>query len=383
MYKRVLLIILDSVGLRAASDAALFGDTGASTLGHVYQETKIRLPNLERLGLGKLLNLDTPLQQHAAYAESIPQSAGKDTIAGHWEMMGIKLQQPLPVYPEGFPADLIQEFSSRIGTSVLGNKAASGTEIIKELGQLHLQSGSPIVYTSADSVLQIAAHEEIIPIPRLYSMCEVARELLTGEHAVGRVIARPFVGVYPNFKRTENRKDYALSPPQETVLDRLIANNIEVYAIGKITDIFAGRGISHSVHTADNTDGMQQIARVTRDEMKSGLLFANLVDFDSKYGHRRDVQGFAQALIQFDNWLPSFISQLTTDDLLMITADHGNDPTYKGTDHTRETAPLLIWGVREKQNLGNTCFSDIGATILSNFGLEIIAGKPLPIRMRV
>lgn len=379
MFKRVFLIILDSVGLRASDDAASFGDEGASTLGHIYETTGIRLPNLESLGLGKLLGLNTKVNEKAAYAEMVPESAGKDTIAGHWEMMGINIEEPLPTYPNGFPADLINKFETKIGRGILGNRPASGTVIIKELGEEHLKTGKPIVYTSADSVMQIAAHEEIIPVNELYKMCEIARELLTGKHAVGRVIARPFIGENSNFTRTKNRKDYALSPPKATVLDKLLKENIGVYAIGKIEDIFAGKGISFSVHTADNNDGMKQILKVANEEMKQGFLFANLVDFDSKYGHRRDVKGYANALIEFDAWLPKFIKQLDNDDLLLITADHGNDPTYKGTDHTRENTPLLVYGVPIQQNMGRVHFADVGATIMKNFNLDPIKGEPLPI----
>jgi len=378
MYKRIILIILDSVGLRAASDAALFGDEGASTIGHIYEKTGLRLKNMEQLGLGKLLGLDVPLTKKAGYAEMIPKSAGKDTIAGHWEMMGILLTEPLPVYPNGFSKDFINEFSLQINNGILGNKTASGTEIIKELGQLHIHSGKPILYTSADSVLQIAAHEDIITVDVLYEYCKIARGIL--QEKVGRIIARPFIGTYPNYKRTENRKDFALNPPQATVLDKLKAANISVYAIGKIEDIFAGKGITRSIHTSNNTEGMQKILQLLETEMNEGLLFANLVDFDSKYGHRRDAIGFARALAEFDQWLPDLLAELTADDLLLITADHGNDPCYRGTDHTRENTPLLIYGLSKNINFGQRGFADIGATILNNFNLTSSFGSAMVVR---
>lgn len=374
----MILIILDSVGIGAAADAAFFGDEGANTLQHIYQMTGLRLPHLEALGLDHLLKLDSENNKsQGLFAHLSPESHGKDTVAGHWEMMGIILNTPLPVYPQGFPNDIIFAFTKAIGRGVLGNMPASGTKIIKQLGQAHIQSGKPIVYTSSDSVFQIAAHEDIIPVHELYRYCEIARAILQGPHGVGRVIARPFIGDYPNFKRTDRRKDYALEPTGETVLDRLVHYGIPVHAIGKISDIFANRGISSSVHTSSNRDGCKHIIQALHEQAE-GLIFSNLVDFDMLYGHRRDVVGYAQALKDFDKFLPKLLSQLKPSDCLMITADHGNDPTFKGSDHTREDVPLLVYApALGAGDLGKETFSSIGATILTNFGLRPLIGKPL------
>lgn len=378
MFERIILIILDSVGMGAASDAAIFGDEGANTLGHIYQATDLHLPNMEALGLAPLLNIKTPASDNTGlFARLNPQSSGKDTVSGHWEMMGIVLDAPLPVYPEGFPDEIIASFSEMIGRGILGNIPASGTEIIKRLGLEHMKTGKPIVYTSSDSVFQIAAHEAVIPVQELYRYCGIARQLLMKPHGVGRVIARPFIGEYPHFKRTDRRRDYALAPIRETVLDRLVKAHVPVHAIGKISDIFAHRGISTSVHTKSNQDGCCKILEAVQ-QPSHGLIFSNLVDFDMHYGHRRDVLGYAQALQQFDQFLPKLMAQLTPTDCLMITADHGNDPTFKGTDHTREDTPLLIFAPSKGAgDLGSHPFSSIGATILKNFDLNPIIGESL------
>jgi len=378
MYKRIVLIILDSVGLKAAPDAAAFGNEGASTLGHIYERTGLRLPNLEKLGLASLMGLASKPHQQGYYGQLFPHSVGKDTIAGHWEMMGVMIEQPLPVYPNGFPQRILAELTERTGYSFLGNKTASGTTIIQELGRLHEETGKAIIYTSADSVMQIAAHESIIPLEQLYEICETARMMMQGKDAVGRIIARPFIGEYPNYKRTEHRRDYALIPPRSTVLDALVDNEIPVYAVGKIEDVFAGRGISFTTHTGNNDSGMKQITSYMRQpDFSQGLLFANLNDFDSMYGHRRNVVGYAQALQEFDDYLPMILDSLGEDDLLIITADHGNDPTYAGTDHTREITPLLIYNNGRTGYLGDRAFSDIGATILANFGLQPWHGESM------
>ncbi len=376
MYKRIILIILDSVGLKAAPDAKQFGDVGAATLKHIYEKTDLKMPNLEKLGLKNLLD-DSKLEADAVYGTMKPESAGKDTIAGHWEIMGVVLEDPLPTYPNGFPKDVVDELEKNFGSQILANKPASGTVIIKELGQQHIHSKRPIVYTSADSVLQIAAHEEIIPVNKLYDLCEKARKIMQGKHAVGRIIARPFIGDFPNYVRTSNRKDYALEPAEKTVLDILVKNDVKVVSIGKISDVFANKGISKSIKTKDNTDGMRKIEKVIKDKAnKNTLVFANLNDFDSKYGHRRNVEGYSNALKEFDDFLPEILKSLDKSDLLVITADHGNDPTYKGTDHTREIVPILIYNQQDSSYLGQVNFKDLGATILNNFGIKEEVGKP-------
>jgi phosphopentomutase len=307
-----------------------------------------------------------------------PESAGKDTIAGHWEMMGVILDNPLPTYPDGFPKEIVDELEKKFGNKILANKPASGTVIIKELGQQHIHSKRPIVYTSADSVLQIAAHEDIIPLSKLYEFCKYAREIMQGEHAVGRIIARPFIGDFPNYNRTSNRKDFALEPLGESVLDLLVKNDIEVNSIGKISDVFANRGISSSIKTKNNDDGMNIIEKVvSQNTDKKTFVFANLNDFDSKYGHRRNVKGYSNALKAFDDFLPRILSEINDDDLLIITADHGNDPTYKGTDHTREIVPLLIYNKNDSFNLGQINFKDLGATILDNFNIKPKVGESI------
>lgn len=374
MFKKVFLIILDSVGLKAAPDAEEFGDLGAATLLHIYQETDMELPNLERMGLSKLIG-KTNVDTRGIYGTMLPESSGKDTIAGHWEMMGIVLKESLPTYPNGFPSDIVDELEKAFGRKILANRTASGTVIIKELGQEHIHSGKPIVYTSADSVMQIAAHEKIIPYEKLHELCKKARKIMTGKNAVGRIVARPFIGDFPSYVRTPNRKDFALEPDGLTVLDLLYKNDIQVVSVGKIADIFANRGIHESIKINDNDDGMEKINQTIEKLKDNTFLFANLNDFDSKYGHRRDVEGYKNALIDFDNYLPSLLELISKDDLLIITADHGNDPTFKGTDHTREIVPLLIYNDKKSLDIGQVCFKDLGATILDNFEIKAKIGN--------
>jgi phosphopentomutase len=380
VFRRVIWIVLDSVGIGEMPDAARFGDPGgANTLGNIARIRGLKLPNLERLGLGNIRNLDgivpvvTPA---AAYGSCTLASPGKDTTTGHWEMVGIHLAKPFPLYPDGFPREILDEFETRIGRATLGNKAASGTEIIKELGAEHMRTGSPIVYTSADSVFQVAAHEEVIPLWELYKICETAREILRGPHEVGRVIARPFVGTPGNFTRTANRHDYAVPPPKGMLLDRLEESGVFVHGIGKIFDVFLGRGIKESDKTKNNADGMAKTLEAM-SETEGGLIFVNLVDFDQQFGHRNDIEGYGAALEQFDAWLPAFESALREGDLAIFTADHGCDPTVPGTDHTREYVPLLALGpcVHAGADLGlRGSLSDIGQTVAENFGCTIAEG---------
>ncbi|MFP4456805.1 MAG: phosphopentomutase [Clostridia bacterium] len=374
MYNRVILIILDSVGLEAAPDAKKFGDIGAATLLNIYKETNLKLPNLEKLGLKNLIK-NTKNETSAVYGTMQPESAGKDTIAGHWEMMGVILDQPLPTFPNGFPEEIVKELELSFKSKILANKPASGTVIIKQLGQQHIHSERPIVYTSADSVLQIAAHENIIPLHKLYEFCESAREIMRGQYAIGRIIARPFIGDFPNYIRTSNRKDYALEPKNETVLDILSDNGIDVISIGKISDVFAHRGIEKSIKTKDNSDGIKKIYEVINSKNNNAFIFANLNDFDSKYGHRRNVDGYSRALKQFDDFVPTLLNSIRDDDLLIITADHGNDPTFKGTDHTREIVPLLVYNQIDAFKMQQIYFKDLGATILDNFSINPKVGS--------
>ncbi|SFF94202.1 phosphopentomutase [Desulfotomaculum arcticum] len=379
--KKVLLIVLDSAGIGFLPDADKYGDVGSNTLGNCSRAVGgLNLPNLGKMGLGLLTDIaGVPPVDHpeACYGKMAERSPGKDTTTGHWEMSGIILDRPFPVYPDGFPPEIIEPFKEQIGRDILGNKAASGTAIIDELGPLHIQTAKPIVYTSADSVFQIAAHEEVIPLEELYRMCGIARELLTGKHAVGRVIARPFVGTPGNFNRTANRHDFSLKPPARTVLNLLKDNNMEVAAVGKINDIFAGEGVTESVHTVGNMDGVDKTLELARRQFK-GLIFTNLVDFDQQYGHRNDFRGYAAALEEFDQRLPEIIAAMQPQDVLMITADHGCDPTTASTDHSREYVPLLVYGkqLRRGINLGTrSSFSDIGATIAGLFGLIFPVGE--------
>lgn len=372
--KRVILIVLDSLGIGAAPDADRYGDGDSNTLGHVAAALEgLNLPHLGALGLGNLTPvIGVPSVQKAAgaWGRMKPAAAGKDTTTGHWELAGLILQNPFPVYPYGFPPEVIIPIERAFGRKVLGNKPASGTEIIAELGEEHLATGRPIVYTSADSVFQVAAHEEVIPPEELYELCLKARRILRGKHAVGRVIARPFVGTPGNFRRTANRRDFSLEPPQETLLDRLVEAGHEVVGIGKIEDIFAGRGVTRSLHTGNNQEGMDRTLAVVA-EGGSGLVFVNLVDFDMLFGHRNDPVGYGQALEQFDQWLPVLQQKMAASDLLIITGDHGCDPTTSSTDHSREYVPLLVWGARCRPNahLGTReTFADVAATVADILG---------------
>lgn len=385
--KRVILIVLDSVGAGEAPDAAAYGDVGSNTLGNIAKAVGgLHLPNLQRLGLGNILPLQgvppltepAELAQAGAFGKMQEVSCGKDTTAGHWELAGTPLLRPLPTYPEGFPADLLAEFEKQIGRGTLGNVPASGTVIIEQLGEEHLCTGKPIVYTSADSVFQIAAHEEIIPLPQLYEMCAAARRLLVGEHGVGRVIARPFLGQPGSFKRTANRRDFSLLPPSGNLLAAVRAAGLPVTAIGKIHDIFADQNIDFSYPTENNADGMDKIL-ATLAKHQSGLIWANLVDFDMQFGHRNDTAGYAAALEAFDAWLPQLWPALQPRDLLLITADHGNDPTTPSTDHSREYVPVLAWAadMRHGVDLGvRVGFADLGATAAAYLGVaELPAGR--------
>jgi phosphopentomutase len=374
--KRITVIVLDSVGCGDAPDAAAYGDAGADTIGNMSRVVGgLHLPNLCQLGLGHTTDiLGVPPVEFAsgAYGRLTEIGAGKDTTAGHWELSGLVVKQPFPVYPSGFPADLIAEYERLIGRSTLGNYPASGTEIIKELGEEHVRTGKPIIYTSADSVFQVAAHEEIIPIEELYSICRIARKMLSGEHAVGRVIARPFIGNPGNFKRTERRKDFSLEPPADTILDILKAAGYQVVGVGKIEDIFAHRGLTSSQHTGNNMAGVDAILEFLEMDF-TGLIFANLVDFDALYGHRNDSAGYANALQEFDRRLPEITNRLRDEDAVMITADHGNDPTDVSTDHTRERVPILVYGTPIKQNLNlgtRSGFADLAASIADCLGVE-------------
>jgi phosphopentomutase len=380
VFQRVIWIVLDSVGIGAMPDAAHFGDpAGADTIGNIARLRGLKLPNFARLGLGNIKPLSGIAPDAApagAYGRCTLASPGKDTTTGHWEMAGIHLAKPFPLYPHGFPREVMEEFERRVGRSALGNKAASGTEIIKELGAEHMRTGSPIVYTSADSVFQIAAHEEVIPLWELYKMCETARDILRGPHGVGRVIARPFVGSPGNFTRTANRHDYAVPPPKGMLLDRLEESGVYIHSVGKIFDVFLGRGIKESDKTKNNGDGMAKTLEAMK-ETERGLIFVNLVDFDQQIGHRNDMEGYGAALEQCDEWLPAFEGALGEGDLAIFTADHGCDPTVPGTDHTREYVPLLTLGpkVRRGVDLGlRATLSDIGQTVAEIFGARIVHG---------
>jgi phosphopentomutase len=374
VIQRVILIVLDSVGVGALPDAEQYGDAGSNTLANTARAVGgLRLPHLGRLGLGRIADIPGVPPDPApagAFGRMAEASAGKDTTIGHWELMGIHSPTPLPTYPRGFPPEILVPFEKAIGRGTLGNVPASGTEIIEELGAEHMRTGKPIVYTSADSVFQIAAHEEVIPIEELYSMCRTARSLLAGEHNVGRVIARPFAGALGSFARTERRKDFSAPPPGPTVLDNLTAAGVPVIGIGKIEDVFAGRGITEAVHTKNNADGLNQIV-AAMERVERGLLFANLVDFDMVYGHRNNAQGYARALEEVDAGLPSIQARLRAGDALMLTADHGCDPTTASTDHSREYVPLLVSGprIRAGVDLGTrAAFADLGATVAEWLG---------------
>lgn len=375
LKKRIFLIMLDSFGIGEAKDAKEFGDEGSSTLKSIMRSDKFDIPNMKKLGL---LNIDglgvegSTEKITGAYAKLSEQSKGKDTTTGHWEIAGIISKNPMPTYPEGFPNEIIDEFSRLTGRGVLCNKPYSGTEVIRDYGKEHVDTGKLIVYTSADSVFQIAAHEEVVPVEELYKYCEIARKLLKGEHAVGRVIARPFIGSEGSYERTANRHDFSLEPTSDTVLDVLHRNNLETYAVGKIYDIFAQRGISNHVRTKNNAEGMQRTLEAL-DMDFNGLCFVNLVDCDMIYGHRRDIDGYANAISEFDRFLSTFIPKMKEEDILMISADHGCDPGFRGTDHTREYVPFLAYGKSVKQgaNLGiRESFADVAKTILDIYDLE-------------
>ncbi|MGI6491739.1 MAG: phosphopentomutase [Pelotomaculum sp.] len=378
--KRVALIVLDSVGVGELPDAWKYGDAGSNTVANIARTVGgLRLPSLERLGFGNIIAIAgvPPAEKPAAsYGKMNELSPGKDTTTGHWEMAGIILERPFPVYPQGFPPELVTAFEKRIGRQILGNKVASGTAIIDELGAQHLATGFPIVYTSADSVFQVAAHEEVIPLEELYRICLIAREMLTGEHPVARVIARPFIGVPGSFQRTLNRRDYSIKPTGPTVLNLLQEHNIPVYGVGKIRDIFDGEGISKSITTKGNMDGVEKTVELLKT-FAGGLIFANLVDFDMLYGHRNNAHGYAEALEEFDRRLPEILDSLRQDDVLIITADHGCDPTTSSTDHSREYVPLLVYGrkLQNGVNLGvRQTFADIAATIADAFDLKFHKG---------
>jgi len=387
-FERIIWIVLDSVGIGELPDAADYGDVGRDTLGHVARSRPLHLPNLVRLGLANikpLANLAPPAHPIGAYGKGATVSPGKDTTTGHWEMAGIWLDQAFPVYPHGFPSALIQEFERRIGRRTLGNKPASGTEIIKELGEEHVRTGFPIVYTSGDSVFQIAAHEDVIPIVELYRMCEIARALLDGPNKVGRVIARPFTGAPGNFRRTERRHDYAVEPPRPMLLDVLADRKVPVFGVGKIHDIYNGRGVNDYATTKNNSDGMAKLTEAL-SRQSSGLIFANLVDFDMLYGHRKDVEGFARSLEEFDALLGPFLAAMRPSDLLLITADHGcdPDPVNPTTDHSREYVPILAYSPGTGKggqraggvNLGiRSTLADMGQTVADNFGGSILHGS--------
>ena len=396
--------MLDGVGCGELPDAAAYGDEGSNTLGNLARQVSLRVPHLRRLGLGRVVNLDRaaigegppeagphenkpagadgdngpnlrPDTVVGAYGRMAEASPGKDSVTGHWEMTGLVLERPFPTFPHGFPSELIEEFERRIGRETIGNVVASGTEIIERLGVEHVRTGKPIVYTSADSVFQIAAHEDIIPLAEQYRICEAAFDLVGRGMGVGRVIARPFVGAPGAFRRTANRHDYALEPYSETLLDRLTANGVTVTAIGKIKDLFAGRGIGHTLPTSSDAEGMRRI-----DEVMSGggdgLIFVNLVDFDTQFGHRNDTAGYAANLEHFDQWLGPALDRLEPDDLLIVTADHGNDPTTPSTDHSREHVPLLLTGMRVRSGVDigtRPTFADLGQTVAENFGIDALA----------
>lgn len=367
--KRAVIIVMDSVGMGELPDAAKYGDEGSNTLGNIASHIPgFSLPNLEKLGLGNIDNMkgfNKALSPAGCFGRMAEKSAGKDTTTGHWEIAGLILDKPFPVYPKGFPHEVISKFEKAVNTGTLGNIVASGTEIIKTLGDQHVKTGYPIIYTSADSVFQIAAHEDVIPIEGLYDMCTIARNILTGEHAVGRVIARPFTGSSGSYKRTDRRRDFSLDPIGKTVLDHAVEKGCRVKAVGKIEDIFNKKGITDAVHTHDNTDGVDRTLEYLKEDFE-GILFTNLVDFNMIYGHRNDIEGYANALKEFDNRVPDILNALKEDDLLIITADHGCDPTTQSTDHSREYVPLIVYGRKFKNsvNLGTRdTFSDIAATI--------------------
>jgi len=374
--RRIFLIVLDSYGIGEAPDAIDFDDVGCNTLRSIISSKEYHTPLMKKMGLFNIDGVDYAEgveRTLGAYGRLTEQSKGKDTTIGHWEIAGIISKNPLPTYPKGFPQDLLKKFSERTGRDVLCNKPYSGTDVIRDYGKEHVETGKLIVYTSADSVFQIAAHEEVVPVETLYEYCEIARELLQGEHGVGRVIARPFVGTYPDYQRTPRRHDYSLVPPADTMMDALLEAGYDTYGVGKIYDIFAGKGIAHTTRIKDNVDGMEKTMQLQKEDF-AGLCFVNLVDFDMVYGHRNDIDGYAKAATVFDEQLQEFIKNMREEDILMITADHGCDPGFKGTDHSREYVPLMIYGndIMENVNLGTRgSFADIAATIQDIFGLPV------------
>jgi len=380
-FNRICLVILDSVGIGEMPDAESWGDKGADTLGSILKSRKVNLPNLQNLGLGNIRELnELPAIENPIgnYGKCALKSNGKDTTTGHWEIAGIVMERAFPTFPKGFPQRIINKFISETNVSgVLGNVAASGTEIIRELGEEHVKTGKPIVYTSADSVFQIAAHEEIIPIERLYKICEIARKILDGEDKVGRVIARPFLGTNAeDFTRTTNRHDYAVAPPSDNLLPLLQKNGLDVVCVGKVASVYDSMGVTEDLTAKNNEQSIDQTINALNGESR-GLIFSNLVDFDMLYGHRRNVEGYAKALEYFDERLPEIFDALKEDDLLIITADHGNDPAFRGSDHTREYTPLLVFGKAAGQNVNlgtRQSLSDIGQTVAENFGLQLKDG---------
>lgn len=380
-FNRITLIVLDGAGIGAMPDAPEWGDAGSDTFGHILESREVRLPNLQGMGLGNirpLAGLSPASAPRGSFGRCALKSNGKDTTTGHWEMAGIILDQAFPTFPKGFPQAILDRFISDTGVpGILGNVPASGTEIIKELGEEHVKTGKPIVYTSADSVFQIAAHEQVIPLPRLYEICEIARGILSGENEVGRVIARPFLGEPGAFYRTENRHDYAVPPPLGNLLATLKDEGLDVVCIGKIASIYDSMGVTQDLSAKNNEQSIDQTINALGDDTR-GLIFSNLVDFDMLYGHRRDTEGYARSLEHFDARLPEIEAAMTDDDLMIITADHGNDPTFPGTDHTREYAPLVVFGKRAVGgvDLGTRgSLADIGQTIAQNFELRLTAGE--------
>lgn len=378
MFKRVHLVVLDSVGIGESPDAANFGDEGANTLGHIADVAGLNLPNMRELGLGNIApikGIEEIEKTKAYYTKLEEESVGKDTMTGHWEISGLRVDTPFRVFPDGFPDELIEQIETHTGRKIVANKPASGTEILEEFGKHQMDTGDLIVYTSADPVLQIAAHEEIIPLEELYEICEYVREITKDDpYMIGRIIARPYVGEPGNFTRTSNRHDYALDPFGNTMLDSLKAADYDVIGIGKINDIFNGQGITEYIRTDSNMDGVDKLIKTISEKDFTGLSFTNLVDFDALYGHRRNPEGYRDALEDFDARVPEIIQNLEKDDLLILTADHGNDPTHEGTDHTREFVPLLVYSDKFEQagELKQGFFSDISATILENFNLEVL-----------
>lgn len=376
-FKRVFLIVMDSVGIGEAPDAKEFNDEGADTLGHIAEHMNgLTMPNMGKLGLSNIREvkgIEPAEHPMAHYTKMQEASVGKDTMTGHWEIMGLRMDQPFRTFPEGFPEDLVQKIEAKTGRKVIGNKPASGTKIIEELGKEHIDTGALIVYTSADPVLQIAAHEDVVPLEELYNICETVREMTKDDpYMIGRIIARPFVGEPGNFQRTSNRHDYALKPFGRTVMNEMKDADYDVIALGKISDIYDGEGVTEAIRTNDNSDGMDKLLE-SLNQSFTGLSFLNLVDFDAKFGHRRDPQGYGEALEEFDRRLPEVLDKMNEDDLLIITADHGNDPTHHGTDHTREYVPLLAYhkGIKEAKELTlRQTFADVGATIAENFNVK-------------